>query len=60
MASIATFLFWAVLAVCGAIVGIMVAIKLLGLIWAVLSDAAGIIFAVIVVLLFWFVLAMVF
>lgn len=52
MAAVASFLFWTVLAVCGAIVGIMVAIKLLGLIWAVLSDVAGIIFAVIAVVLF--------
>lgn len=50
--AIVSFILWAVLIVVGAIVGIMVAIKLLGLLWAVLSDIAGIIFAIIVVALF--------
>jgi len=52
MATVVSFILWAVLIVAGAIIGIMVAIKLLGLIWAVLSNVAGIIFAVIAVALF--------
>jgi len=52
MAAVVSFILWAVLIVGGAIVGTMVAIKLLGLIWAVLSNVAGIIFAVIAAVLF--------
>lgn len=52
MAAVVSFILWAALIVGGAIVGIMVAIKLLKFIWAVLRDVTGIIFAVILVVLF--------
>jgi hypothetical protein len=46
--SILSFIGWAILVIVCIIIGIMVLGKILGLIWAIISDVAGLVFALIV------------